>query len=195
MGCGSSGSRQELLPSLVVADLVGLADHALRNLFACCAEALEVQAYFLAAWAQGCKLLAAAMAAQTKLVMKVWHPSACLRLRTLYAHLEFIAHSGALTAARYQSCATSMHCWCHAAVVVDRPFSWWLQAHALPGEWGEPEVMMDMATAALFLRRAAAVPVPPVPLPDSVGLAFLRSDASALCSSDRAVLPWHGRWP
>ena len=77
-----------------------------------------------------------------------------------------------------------MRCRCHAAVVVDRPFSWWLQAHALPGEWGEPE----MATAALFVRRAAAVPVPP-PLPDSVGLAFLRLDASALCSSDRAPLP------
>ena len=77
---------------------------------------------------------------------------------------------------------------CHASVVVDRPFSWWLQAHTLIGEWGEPQVMMDMATAALFVRRAAATPVPP-PLPDSVGLAFLRSDASALCSCDRALLP------
>ena len=87
-----------------------------------------------------------------------------------------------------------MRCGCHAAVVVDCPFSWWLQAHVLPGEWGEPEVMMDMATAALFVQRAAAMPVLP-PLPDSVGLALLRSDASALCSSDRALLPWHGRWP
>ena len=58
----------------------------------------------------------------------------------------------------------------------------------LLGEWGEPQVMMDMATAALFVRRAAAMPVPP-PLPDSVGIAFLRLDASALCSSDRALLP------
>ena len=77
-----------------------------------------------------------------------------------------------------------MRCGGHAAVVVDRPFSWWLQAHALPGEWGEPEVMMDMATAALFVRRAAAVRQR-----QHAGLAFLRSDASALCSSDRALLP------
>ena len=52
-----------------------------------------------------------------------------------------------------------MSCWCHAAaVVVDRPFSWWLQAHALPGQWGEPGVMMDMTTAALIVWRAAAMP-------------------------------------
>ena len=53
---------------------------------------------------------------------------------------------------------------------------------------GEHGVMMDMAIAALFVQRAAAVPVQP-PLPDSVGLAPLRSHASALCSSDRALLP------